>query len=152
MLMWFLDLRYSVFAILIIVFFAIILIKIASLKKDDKTITAMLTALLAVMISTLFLIVSINLFYGDKEKCLKIATNKTAFTLGELWCNYAEFKGELCKDYVEYVLNNQKKDRQVQFEKAQAKQQKLDEEKAHKDTIRANYENLVNELQKGGVK
>ena len=50
------------------------------------------------------------------------------------------------------MLNNQKKDRQVQFEKAQAKQQKLREEKTHKDTIRANYEKIVNELQKGSVK
>ena len=143
--MWFLD--WSVFSFMVV---AIIL-----------TISALATANIPVAIAFTISFVVVGLFgsYYSLERAFSlypqthylIAENKGS-TLGELWCNYAEFKGELCKDYVEYVLNNQKKDRQVQFEKAQAKQQKLDEEKTHKDTIRANYENLVNELQKGGVK
>lgn len=138
--MWFLDLNSSVFMIVVIVFFMIVVVKVASLSENKAQIPTMLVCVFLV-----FAMVTIICVYGDKEKYPRLTAGK-AFTLGELWCNYAEYKDELCKDYVEYVLDNQKKDRQVQFEKAQAKQQKLDDEKVHKNTIKANYENLVKEI------
>lgn len=65
-------------------------------------------------------------------------------TLGELWCNYTEYSGELCKNYVAYALNNQKIT-------ALEKQTKLEKEKAQKDKIRANYEKTLKEIvEKGG--
>ena len=64
-------------------------------------------------------------------------------TLGELWCNYTEYNGELCKNYVAYVLKNQKIT-------ALEKQIKLEKEKAQKDKIRANYEKTLKEIVEKG--
>ena len=64
-------------------------------------------------------------------------------TLGELWCNYTEYDGELCKNYVAYVLKNQKIT-------ALEKQIKLEKEKAQKDKIRANYEKTLKEIVEKG--
>ena len=148
MLMWLLNFNSAIFAIFIIVFLAIIAVKVASLCIDKK-----LTAtILVVILLMAFVLPMFNFFYGGKGKYPKLTADKTAFSLGELWCNYAEYKCELCKDYVEYALNEQKKDRQVQFEKEQAKQQKLDDRKAQKNTIKANYENLVKEITERGMR
>lgn len=65
-------------------------------------------------------------------------------TLGELWCNYTEYNGELCKDYVAYALNNQKITALEKQKDALEKQTKLEKEKAQKDKIRANYEKILN--------
>lgn len=67
-------------------------------------------------------------------------TGDSGSTLGELWCNYTEYNGELCKNYVAYALNNQKITALDELEK----QTKLGKEKAQRDRIRANYEKILN--------
>lgn len=76
-------------------------------------------------------------------------------TLGELWCNYTEYNGELCKNYVAYALNNQKITALKKQNDEQEKQTKLEKEKAQKDKIRANYEKTLKEIGRtsnGGIK
>lgn len=65
-------------------------------------------------------------------------------TLGELWCNYTEYNGELCKNYVAYALNNQKITALEKQKDKLEKQTKLEKEKAQKDKIRENYEKILN--------
>ena len=73
-------------------------------------------------------------------------------TLGELWCNYTEYNGELCKNYVAYALNNQKITALEKQKDKLEKQTKLEKEKAQKDKIRANYEKTLKEIvEKGEV-
>ena len=67
-------------------------------------------------------------------------------TLGELWCNYTEYDGELCKNYVAYALNNQKITALEKQKDELEKQIKLEKEKAQKDKIRANYEKTLKEI------
>ena len=71
-------------------------------------------------------------------------------TLGELWCNYTEYNGELCKNYVAYVLNNQKITALEKQKDELEKQTKLEQEKAQKDKIRANYEKTLKEIVEKG--
>ena len=72
-------------------------------------------------------------------------------TLGELWCNYTEYNGELCKNYVAYALKNQKITALEKQKDELEKQIKLEKEKAQKDKIRANYEKILKEIvEKGG--
>lgn len=74
-------------------------------------------------------------------------------TLGELWCNYIEYNGELCKNYVDYALNNQKITALKKQNDELEKQIKLEKEKAQKDKIRANYEKTLKEIvEKGDLK
>ena len=76
-------------------------------------------------------------------------------TLGELWCNYTEYDGELCKNYVAYALNNQKITALEKQKDELEKQTKLEQEKAQKDKIRANYEKTLKEIgitSNGGIK
>ena len=65
-------------------------------------------------------------------------------TLGELWCNYTEYNGELCKNYVAYALKNQKITALKKQNDELEKQTKLEKEKAQKDKIRENYEKILN--------
>lgn len=81
--------------------------------------------------------------------------NKDGITLGELWCNYTEYNGELCKNYVAYVLKNQKITALEKQKDELEKQIKLEKEKAQKDKIRANYEKTLKEIgitSNGGIK
>ena len=77
---------------------------------------------------------------------------ENGFTLGELWCNHTEYNGELCKNYVAYVLKNQKITALEKQKDELKKQTKLEKEKAQKDKIRANYEKTLKEIvEKGEV-
>ena len=79
---------------------------------------------------------------------------ENGFTLGELWCNYTEYNGELCKDYVAYALNNQKITALEKQKDELEKQTKQEKEKAQKDKIRANYEKTLKEISRtsnGGI-
>ena len=75
-----------------------------------------------------------------------VISKSFGFTLGELWCNYTEYNGELCKNYVAYVLKNQKTTALEKQKDELEKQTKQEKEKAQKDKIRANYEKILKEI------
>lgn len=81
-------------------------------------------------------------------------TEDRGSTLGELWCNYTEYNGELCKNYVDYALSNQKITALEKQKDELEKQTKLEKEKTQKDKIRANYEKILKEISRtsnGGI-
>lgn len=87
--------------------------------------------------------------YPQEHYVISKSLNKDfefGFTLGELWCNYTEYNGELCKNYVAYVLKNQKITALEKQKDKLEKQIKLEKEKAQKDKIRANYEKILKEI------
>lgn len=68
-------------------------------------------------------------------------------TLGKVWCYYTEFEGNLCKDYIKYVLDKQKADEQQRLKEDIERQKRLDERKLQKEKIEKKYENLIEEIE-----
>lgn len=144
-MLWFLDWSYLSFMILMFVFLMFLL--------AEKQIPS------AFIIFLFFLVISLYYSYCSDKRTFSLypqehysiikTFNKdfeNGFTLGELWCNYTEYNGELCKNYVAYVLKNQKITALEKQKDELEKQTKLEKEKAQKDKIRANYEKTLKEI------
>lgn len=148
-MLWFLDWSFGSFAVIvgIIIFVSIAFMFVGAEKGtlNEKKGSIMGLFLVFLMFSLSFIFaygIDKRTFslYPQEHYSISKSFNKdfeVGFTLGELWCNYTKYNGELCKNYVAYVLKNQKIT-------TLEKQIKLEKEKAQRDRIRANYEKILN--------
>ena len=162
-MLWFLDWSLGSFIVIvaIIIFSSLVYMLDNYFKGTLNEKKASIVCLFFIFLM-FFLIFNVS-YYKDKRTfslypqehyfILKFFNKKyeDGITLGELWCNYTEYNGELCKNYVAYVLKNQKITALEKQKDELKKQTKLEKEKAQKDKIRANYEKTLKEIaEKGG--
>ena len=157
-MLWFLDWSFGSFAVIVgIIILVSLFFMLDGAEKgtlSEKKGSIMGLFLLFLMFS-LCLIFTYGIdkrafsLYPQEHYVISKSLNKDfefGFTLGELWCNYTEYNGELCKNYVAYVLNNQKITALEKQKDELEKQTKQEKEKAQKDKIRANYEKILKEI------
>ena len=166
-MLWFLDWSFGSFAVIVgIIIFVSIAFMFVGAKKgtlNEKKGSIMGLFLVFSMFSLSFIFA-----YGIDKRTFSLYPQEHYFiasffnknydksiTLGELWCNYTEYNGELCKNYVAYALKNQKITALEKQKDELEKQTKQEKEKAQKDKIRANYEKTLKEIgitSNGGIK
>lgn len=139
MLVWFLDLSFFSFMVLgtliaFCVFYLLLFVscavgsigeKLCWFKKADRIFKAIGLTIFAVSVCILLCSPIVLTYFAYKvayTRSVKIYSEKVTF--GEVWCNYADFKGELCKNYVKYALNEQEIAKQNELERQQAQQVK----------------------------
>lgn len=144
--MWFLDLSVYTFLTLILVFATFLLFIL--LYSNKKIIWVICGGLISLIPTFSFAILFYSSLLIDKYETIikvKVLTNKN--TLGKIWCYYTEFEGNLCKDYIKYVLDKQKADEQQRLKEEIERQKTLDERKLQKEKIEKKYENLIKEIE-----
>lgn len=157
-MLWFLDWSFGSFAVIvgIIIFVSIAFMFVGAEKGTlNEKKASIVCSFFIFLIIFLSLIITYYIdkrtfsLYPQEHYVISKSFNKdfeNGFTLGELWCNHTEYNGELCKNYVAYALKNQKITALEKQKDELEKQTKLEQEKAQKDKIRANYEKTLKEI------
>lgn len=160
MLNWFLDLEFWTFTGLYM--FIVIVTSLLMVKKELMTTKGLsISATMGIQITfalCIFLPITLPMtileqHYKAFDLKQEYYSSSSNITLGEAWCIHKDYTGEICKDYVIYVLDEQKiaeqKKREKELKKQQKefeKQQKLEKETLRKNKILTNYEKLIEEI------
>lgn len=161
MLNWFLDWEILTFTCLYFFILAIITLLIA-IKELPFSVLIRIQIILGLCIYLPITIPPIKILQDYKTFDLKQEYSRYSslnITFGEAWCVYKEYTGEICKDYVIYVLDEQniaeQKKREIELEKQQKidkamleKQQELEKETLRKNKLLKNYEKLIEDIKK----
>lgn len=147
MLNWFLDWEILTFIYSYMSIMAIT--TILAIIKNSITLMKIYTTISLCILFPTIIFLAITIF--DKTFDLKQEYSRYSrlnITFGEAWCVYKDYTGEICKDYVIYVLDEQniaeQKKREIELEK----QQELEKETLRKNKLLKNYEKLIEDIKK----
>lgn len=162
MLNWFLDLEFWTFTGLYM--FIVIVTSLLMIKKElmatkglsiSATMGIQITFALCIFLPITLPMITLEQHYKAFDLKQEYYSSGSNITLGEAWCIYKDYTGEICKDYVIYVLDEQKiaeqKKREKELKKQQKEFEKLEKETLRKNKILTNYEKLIEEIKKSKI-
>lgn len=163
MLNWFLDFETSTFTYLYLFIITVIVSVLMLITIKNLSLSALMATqiifFLCIFLPITIPTIKISKHYKAFNLKREYHSGDFNITFGEAWCIYKDYTGELCKDYVIYVLDEQnraeQKKREIELEKQQKidkamlkKQQKLEKETLRKNKILTNYEKLIEDIKK----